>query len=201
MDRNMKKSVRMATATLGLFAICAVFTPDASAGCGNGPGSIGAFNAKLLSATQARESPPLISKSEDTTQPGGSDIVGMWTVKLVAMNNPAGPPDGTPVDEGFSQWHSDGTEIMNSARAPATGNFCLGVWKKTGRFTYKLNHQLLNFDPSGVLIGPGTIREEVVLDRGGNSFSGTFTIDLFDTSGNTIVHVVGRITGARFTVD
>jgi hypothetical protein len=29
------------------------------------------------------------------------------------------------IDAGFAQWHSDGTEIMNS-HAPATSNFCLG---------------------------------------------------------------------------
>jgi hypothetical protein len=47
---------------------------------------------------------------------------------------------------GFSQWHSDGTEILNSSRPPATSNFCLGVWEKTGPFAYKLNHFALSSD-------------------------------------------------------
>ncbi len=31
------------------------------------------------------------------------------------------------VDNAFVQWHSDGTEIMNSRRPAQDGNFCLGV--------------------------------------------------------------------------
>jgi hypothetical protein len=58
----------------------------------------------------------------------GSDdrIVGFWKVKFVAEGNPD-IPDGTPIDDGLAQWHSDGAEIMNSGlRPPVTGNFCLG---------------------------------------------------------------------------
>ena len=72
----------------------------------------------------------------------GSDdrIVGFWKVKFVAEGNPD-IPDGTPIDDGLAQWHSDGAEIMNSGlRPPVTGNFCLGVWQKSGCSSYKLNH-------------------------------------------------------------
>jgi len=71
----------------------------------------------------------------------GSDnvsIVGFWHVKFVSdgisTGIPGGVPKGAEVDAGYSQWHSDGTEIMNSGgRAPNTGDFCLGVWAKVGR--------------------------------------------------------------------
>jgi len=59
----------------------------------------------------------------DTTDP----IVGFWQVTLTAKGNqPPGPPDGVQIDKGFSQWHSDGTEILNSSRAPATQSFLPG---------------------------------------------------------------------------
>ena len=67
-------------------------------------------------------------------------IVGMWHVTLTAQGNEVGPPDGAPIDNALVTWHSDGTELMNSARPPQDGNFCMGVWKRTGRYTYKLNH-------------------------------------------------------------
>ena len=35
----------------------------------------------------------------------------------------------------------------------------------------------------------------------GDSFSGTFTIDAYDTKGNHVDHVGGTITGTRVTVD
>jgi hypothetical protein len=40
-------------------------------------------------------------------------IVGFWKVEFVL-------DDGTVIDNGFAQWHSDGTEIMNSSRDPRT---------------------------------------------------------------------------------
>ena len=68
--------------------------------------------------------------------------------------------------------------------------------------TYKLNHFALSWDPTGTnLIGPANIREEVVLGRSGNSYAGTFTIDQFDTDGNVLAHIAGRVTATRITAD
>jgi len=84
---------------------------------------------------------------------------------------------------------------------PATSNFCLGVWEKTGNHTYKLNHFALSSDLHGKLIGPANIREEVTLDASGNSYTGKFTIDQFDLNGNTLAHVAGNISATRITID
>ena len=81
-------------------------------------------------------------------------IVGFWHVAFVAQGNTNGIPDGTTIDSAYVQWHSDGTEIMNSSRDPRTGNFCLGVWKRTGAFTYTLKHLALSWDGSGTPVGP-----------------------------------------------
>jgi len=128
--------------------------------------------------------------------------VGFWHVKFVSKGS-AGIPDGAEVDAGYSQWHSDGTEIMNSAgRSPITSNFCLGVWTKVGERKYKLNHFATAWDPTGsTLIGPANIQEEVTLSADGCKFSGTFTIDQYTEAGNRLAHVVGDITGTRITVD
>ena len=49
-------------------------------------------------------------------------IAGFWQVKFVAEGN-LDIPDGTPIDDGLAQWHSDGTEIMHSGLRPSvTGN-------------------------------------------------------------------------------
>ena len=130
-------------------------------------------------------------------------IVGLWKVKFVSKGNTGiGIPDGAPIDEGYATWHSDGTEIMNSGRAPKTGSFCMGVWKQTGRSSYRLNHFALSWDPTGTtLIGPANIREEVVLGESENSYSGTFTIDQYDTEGHLLVHIAGLLSAQRITVD
>lgn len=129
-------------------------------------------------------------------------IVGFWHVKFISEGS-AKIPDGTEVDAGYAQWHSDGTEIMNSAgRSPVTGAFCLGVWASTGPREFQLNHFAAAYDSTGVnLIGPANIRENVHVGPKGKHFAGTFTIDQYDEAGNLLAHVQGKITGTRIDVD
>jgi hypothetical protein len=134
-------------------------------------------------------------------------IVGMWHVVFTAKGNgSAGPPDGTPIDNAVSVWHSDRTEIMNSGRPPQDGNFCLGTWEDVGNCQYKLNHFALGYDttnaPEGIgkPAGPTRIVEEVTVSSDGKSFTGTFTLDAYDTSFNNVTHIVGTLKGTRITV-
>ena len=132
-------------------------------------------------------------------------IVGMWKFSFVAQGNPAPlPPDGTVLDAGFQTWHSDNTEIMNSSRPAATGNFCSGVWKPEGQ-TYVLNHFALAWNAPGTtpadFAGVANIREQVKLSRDGSSFSGNITLDQYNPDGVTLaVHLTGVITAKRITV-
>lgn len=135
-------------------------------------------------------------------QASDNRIVGFWKVKFISEGNTGiGIPDGAVIDNGFAQWHDDGTEIMNSSRDPATGNFCLGVWQKSGPFSYELNHYALSWDPSGNFIGPAQIREDIVLNHRANQYEGTFTLDQYSPSGTLLVHIAGTITAKRITVD
>jgi hypothetical protein len=121
----------------------------------------------------------------------GQPIVGMWSFKMTA---------GTAtVDYGYVQWHSDGTEIENSAgRAPATENFCLGVWHPTGIRKYHLAHYALSYDSSGTLNAKVLIREDVTVNLSGTSYTGPFTLDVYDPNSNTLLqHVAGQVTGQR----
>jgi hypothetical protein len=142
-------------------------------------------------------------------------IVGFWHVKFVSdgitTGIPGGIPKGAEVDAGYSQWHSDGTEILNSAgRAPNTTSFCLGVWERTGPHTYLLNHFATSWDPTkgivgpsgpaGELIGPTNIREEVTLAPNGESYAGSFSINNYNESGSLLSHLEGTITGTRIKV-
>jgi hypothetical protein len=43
------------------------------------------------------------------------------------------------------------------------------------------------------MIGPANIREDVALDVQGASYTGTFSIDQYDTSGNQLVHITGVV--------
>jgi hypothetical protein len=134
-------------------------------------------------------------------------IVGMWHVTFTAEGNNPGPPDNTPIDNAVVVWHSDRTEIMNSGRPAQDGDFCMGVWEEVGRCKYKLNHFAWAGNdttnaPGGIgnPQGPTRITEEVTLSEDGKQYSGTFTLDAYDTSFNLTTHIVGVIKGTRITM-
>jgi len=160
--------------TLAIVLLGMVFVSQASAQCAfPGWNKTGAIDPRAWRGAGELASGSFVPASEKE----GSDdrIVGFWKVKFVAEGNPD-IPDGTPIDDGLAQWHSDGAEIMNSClRPPVTGNFCLGVWQKSGRSSYKLNHFGLGWDANGDFTGPARIAEEVTVDHSGNHYEGTFT--------------------------
>lgn len=124
-----------------------------------------------------------------------ANIVGMWSVQFLVGS--------TMIDFGYSQWHSDGTEFLNSGgRAPSTQNYCLGVWQQTGPSRYRLNHWALSYDTSGTLNGRVNIREEVTVNPRSDTYAGPFTIDFYDPKTNApLQHVAGQVVGKRITVN
>src|SRR6185312_17228200 len=209
-------------------------TGQAMAGCGMG--GIGAEGAR-----------PMAFRSDDT---GGflrtaylepyvsSAITGLWKFTFTAKGDvgngaPANAlplPDGTPVDAGFVTWHDDGTELMNSGRAPSSGSFCMGVWKQVGRRTYRLNHWALSWIPDyqpGVTnswsslpggvdealhaLGPANIQETITLTGANSGYTGRFTLTQYvndgtktpinDVSAAPVAFViVGTVSATRITV-
>jgi len=126
--------------------------------------------------------------SEDS--PGNHAIVGMWSFNMTS---------GAFSDFGYQQWHSDGTELMNSGgRAPATQNFCMGVWKQIAPSRYHLNHFALSYDSSGVLNAKVNIKEDVTVSANGTTYSGPFTLDVYDPHTNALLqHLSGQVTAQR----
>jgi hypothetical protein len=134
-------------------------------------------------------------------------IVGMWHVIFTAKTSNGTAIPNTMIDNSLVQWHSDKTELMNSARPAQDGDFCMGVWAKTGKFTYVLNHfpWLGGSDttnaPSGIgnPSGPTRLVESVTLSEDGNQYSGTFKLDAYDTSNNPTASCTGVLTATRIT--
>ena len=133
-----------------------------------------------------------------------SAITGLWRFTFTSDGTHPGPPHGAPVDAGFVTWHDDGTEIMNSGRTPASGSFCMGVWKQVGPRTYKLNHWALSWIPLYVPgqtqswsevggpdsafqpAGPTNIQEIITLSPNGDEYSGTFTLTQYVYDGKSV---------------
>ena len=172
--RSFGKSLALLGA-VGLFAVAA----PAYAGCGD--------------ATVSKMSGWQTQGNHDNSF--DESIVGMWNVQFLV--------GGNVIDFGYQQWHGDGTEFMNSGgRSPATQNFCMGVWQRTAPNHYKLNHWALTYDSTGTFTGRANIREDVALGNGGATFSGSFTIDIYDPKNVHVAQVAaGTIKGTRITVN
>jgi hypothetical protein len=183
MVRSFRATVRAsALAVCGLAAFtCA---SAAFAGCGDD-----SWNHPA--GWQSGQSSGSLFRQADLPAEGIHSIVGMWSFKQTA--------GGNLVDFGFQQWHSDGTEFMNSGgRAPATQNYCLGVWRQSSPGHYHLNHLAISYDNSGVHNANVTITEDVVLALTGMTYSGTFSIDVRDPTTNAVLqHVAGQVTAQR----
>lgn len=200
----MKKMVKViVAAAVGAAALGVIWAPTVSAGCtipDETRGSAPQRSRLQFPASPSRSASFVLAASHDDKDVG---IVGFWHVTFVSQGS-QDIPDNTPIDSAYVQWHSDGTEIMNSSRVPATGSVCLGVWKQTGPFTYRLNHIALSWNADGTAVGPASIREEVTLDHSGNKYTGTFTIIQYDVTGTNVLKptpIVGVITGERITAD
>jgi hypothetical protein len=198
----MKRVLCVVTAAA---AVCfgSVFASPASASC---------LVPRAVSSSAAGS--PAMLPAAYALEPGDDhdpSIVGFWHAAFIARGNgPGSLPDDTQIDDAYVQWHSDGTEIMNSSRPPIIGSFCLGAWTRSGPRTYKLMHLAKSWDVDGfTFIGPGVIVEEVTLGRDGQSYTGTFSITQYDTAGNVVppapglpaAPVVGVIRAKRITAD
>jgi hypothetical protein len=140
-----------------------------------------------------QQSPQSSAADEDDNAP----IVGLWHVRFLS--------GGQLFDEGFDQWQSDGTEILNDTAPPqpanGAGTICLGVFKKTGPRTYKLRHPFWSFDANGNLAGTGVFLENITVDKSGNNYGGSFSFFTYDLNGNVTSGVTGEIKAERITVD
>ena len=125
-------------------------------------------------------------------EPERAVIVGLWQVTFTSA--------GQVTDVGFDAWHSDGTETLNDV-SPISHNVCLGVWKQTGPRRFELKHMVLRFDASGAMIGTAILRETNTVNREGDAFAGTFTIEFLDLEGHIVFTGAGEVTGERVTVD
>ncbi len=190
----MEAAFKKITAALAVALVGVVLTAAANAACGD------VSKPSTSLQPQSWQEMGVGSASLLQVSENADAIVGFWQVTLTAQGNP-GPPDGTVIDKGFSQFHSDGTEILNSSRPPVTQSFCLGVWKRVSPGHYKLNHFPISWDQNSNFVGVANLREDIFLSRDGKSFTGTFTIDQYDQLGNTLAHLIGVVSATRITVD
>lgn len=204
----MKTKYGAMASVCGATFVAVILVPAASA-CGALPATFGGPIQQLRAISndslEGASAESLDRDQRAAANGNPASIVGMWKVTELSMGNTThNPPiqDGTQIDFGYAQWHSDGTEFYNSGGfAPATQNYCLGVWAATGTNTYQVNHFALTYDLTGVYTGIINILETLTVSPGGTRYGGTFTINAYDTKGNQVNHLTGQVTAVRVTLD
>jgi hypothetical protein len=200
LEKVMKSGNWKIVPALSALALATMFAPYAHAGCGlYSPAPHPASWQPLIA------SPRLVLAAltnDEAATPSEPSMVGTWKEKWISEGS-EGIKDGTEVDAGYAQWHSDGTEInISGLRAPLTCDVCLGEWIKTGARTYQMNHFGISYDSTGAnLVGPARIQQWLTLNPNGNSTWGKFTIDQYDEAGNLLAHLQGNVTGTRVTME
>ncbi len=202
----MKTMFGMLKAALGVAILATLFAPLANAQCV----STGRYKPSALMLRQpfasgqfsrAAFSPVAYSAVEDSQGANQDPIVGFWYVRFTS------DVPGMFFDWGYSQYHSDGTEILNSGTGAR--KFCTGVWKKTGPSRYEVNHFAIAYDygTPPPFIGIVNIRGTITVRSDHNRFAGTFTLGIYDQFGNLLEPpygpgtVTGQMEGHRITVD
>ena len=149
---------RFKTRIMVLAVVCAsVFAARANAECGDL--SKFKFGASIHQQSWggSQFSPASLLLVTDSGEP----IVGFWKVTFTSEGT-TGIPDGAVIDQAYAQWHSDGTEIMNSSRSPVRKAF---AWEYGRRWVACDTSSIISrsvLDPNSNLVGPANIREKVV---------------------------------------
>jgi hypothetical protein len=121
-------------------------------------------------------------------------LVGLWRVSFT-------DPSQNYSDTAYIAYHSDFTEFQNSERVPSIGAICQGVWERTGRFTYRVNHYALAYGDSQKLTNVIRIREYITMNEPRKTFTGEFIQDVYDTAHHLLATFKGPMTGKRVTID
>jgi len=169
-------------------AVAMGLSVGAFASCGDSLAAMAAGKAIVSSA---------VGKQLATASPAdgtvNSSIVGLWYIQFSI--------GGQPIQEAFQTWNLGGTEVHNPNVDPRTNNICLGTWIKTEGGANKLAHRVWSYDANGNFQGTIHLSETVYLTHNGNAQKGTFTLDIYDPTGNFVTEVTGDVTGRRIRVD
>jgi len=133
-------------------------------------------------------------------------IVGAWQVEITVRINAPDCTTAPPVPFGpnpfpaLNTFHVGGTLSETGSRSPPSmrspGH---GVWEQVGRRSFEARYTFQGFDANGFLATNMDIRSEIVVDAGGDTFSGVARLDFSDISGNTSPFCA-TLNGVRFSL-
>ena len=181
---------------IGLLSmLVASLSATAMAQCGGSFSALAVAAASVRSQSNLSQPTPLSVQNQSAANDNAvnTSIVGLWHISFLV--------GGEQIQEAFQIWNAGGTEVHNPNVDPRQGNVCLGTWDEAAPQTFKLNHRVWLYTADGSFLGVGHLRETLTLSDRGNTQNGSFTLDLYDLSGNKLAELAaGTVKGERISV-
>lgn len=127
-------------------------------------------------------------------------VEGVWLTEVTLRDCVTGnvAPVPNPIFPAINTFHWGGTMSEHGARfSPAARNSGQGIWKRTGRNTFKSRFLFQRFDVNGFFIGMQDVTRTLTLSDGGNSFSASANVSITDASGAVLVRGCATEEGER----
>lgn len=131
-------------------------------------------------------------------------IEGVWRTVVTPRNCQTGDPiPNVPQVRGLFTFHQGGTMSEWGVRvgaSPAGRGPGHGLWRRLrpGRDDFAFTFILLNYDPSGMLVGAQKITALLELGPFGNNFTSSSSVQGLDVNDNVITTGCATAVGTRF---
>jgi hypothetical protein len=140
-------------------------------------------------------------KRAPSSNAGDKTIAGVWRTLVTPRNCQTGEPVAASFP-GLFTFHAQGTMSeygIGPGSSPALRGPGHGVWQREqGWHDYSFAFTYYRYNTGGVLVGSQKVTAALELGGGGDEFTTTSGIEVFDASGNLIVTACATAAGRRF---
>jgi len=138
-----------------------------------------------------------LGAQEGNSESQAGRLEGMWRLQITVRDCQTGAVQRTfPALFAFSK---GGILTATSAGLPSASTTPdYGVWRHTDGQNYSAVAESFLFNPAGAWIQTHRLTRAIELDRGGDNFTDTIKLEIFDTSGNLIATGCGTSVARRF---
>ncbi|HJP95863.1 MAG TPA: hypothetical protein VJ843_00670 [Candidatus Saccharimonadales bacterium] len=130
-------------------------------------------------------------------QNGNEALVGSWDVQVTIRDCQTGTPlFSFPAMMTYNQGDTmQETDLGDPFLVRLLGH---GVWEHDKKRQYSAAFQFLNYNPDRTFAGRNVIRSAISLGQGGDTYTGTDTLEILDANGNVIARGCATTTATRF---
>ena len=138
-----------------------------------------------------------LGAQEGNSESQAGRLEGMWRLQITVRDCQTGAVQRTfPALFAFSK---GGILTATSAGLPSASTTPdYGVWRHNKGQSYGAVAESFIFNPAGAWIQTHRLTRTIELDRGGDNFTDTIKLEIFDTSGNLIAAGCGTSIAVRF---